>query len=107
MRFRPGREWIALACVPAAFVVATVAGSGLLALLGYGDNAEAVPLWAKLAVGGPMTALVIVPAAAAAMLGRRARQAGGGRAATVAMVLGGVAAAYLAVVFVLGLAGHT
>jgi len=105
MRFRPGREWIALACVPAAFVVATVAGSGLLALLGYGDNAEAVPLWAKLAVGGPMTALVIVPAAAAAMLGWRARRAGGGRAATVAMVLGGVAAGYLALVFFASLAG--
>jgi hypothetical protein len=67
--------WIALALYPLAYVVAALAGGGVLALLGYAEQ-EPVPLGTALAVGLPLVVLLLLPAAAGSWLGWRARRAG-------------------------------
>ncbi|MGD9935774.1 MAG: hypothetical protein AB7T37_18915 [Dehalococcoidia bacterium] len=98
--------WIAVALIPVAFVVAMVAGEGLIDALGYPSGGDKdPPLWAKLVVGGPFTLLMIAPALAAFVCGRRARASGAGRPAFVAMLIGAIVAAYIVLTFIAGVAG--
>lgn len=68
--------WVSVALLPVAFVLGTVAGEGLIVLLGYDPAAESVPAWAAAAAGFPALLILIAPGVAAVRFGRRAYRAG-------------------------------
>lgn len=94
--------WVAIGLIPVAFVVAMVAGEGLIDAFGYPSDGPDPPLWLALLVGGPITLLAMAPAVLAVVHGRRARRQGGGRAATTAIAIGIVVTAYWVLAFIAG-----
>jgi hypothetical protein len=96
--------WVAVGLIPVAFVIAMVAGEGLIDALGYPSDGPDPPLWLALLVGGPITLLAMAPAVLAVVYGRRALRYGGGRAATTAIAIGIAATAYWVLTFVAGIA---
>ena len=88
------RGWMFVAAMPVVFVIAMVAGEGLMSAMGYSGDDEP-PLWLTLAVGGPLTLAAMVPGILAFMYGRQARLAGAGRRETAAlMAIGGLGTVY-------------
>ena len=98
------RAWVAVGFIPFAFLVAMVAGEGLIDALGYPTDGADPPLWLALLVGAPITLLAMTPAVLAIIHGRRARRRGGGRAATTATAIGILVTAYWVVTFAAGVA---
>jgi hypothetical protein len=97
------RAWICVACIPVAFVLAMVAGEGLIDALGYPSGGPDPPLWAALLVGIPMTLVGMTPAVLAFIYGRQAGRERSSRSARAATIVGAVVATYWVVTFVLGL----
>jgi hypothetical protein len=89
--------WWSLALLPAGFLVATLTGQGLLALLGYDLTTDRVPADIALLAGIPALAVLLAPPAAAIGFGRRAARAGD-RRGRVPVVLATVLAVGLLVV---------
>ena len=89
--------WAAVLALPVAFVLASIAGEGLISLLGYDPGVTAVPVWAVLAAGGPALLILIAPGVVAVFFGLRAYRAGR-RAARWPAWIGGVVAVLALVV---------
>ena len=83
--------WWALALVPAGFLLGTLTGEGLLALLGYDLTTDRVPAQIAVLAGIPALAVLLAPPAAAIGFGRRALR-DGDRRGRVPEVLGTVLA---------------
>lgn len=79
-------------------------GAGLTDALGYSSDGPDPPLWAALAVGGPLTLFAMAPAMLAISWGRRARRDRRSRAATTAVVIGALVTAYWLLTSIAGVA---
>lgn len=101
---RPQRlAWISLACVPLAYVAATLIGAGVLSLLGYDTSTnQTIPLRGVAPAVAAATLVFLVPCAAAVRFGRRAARSGA-RSGTLAAAIGSLLAALFVVVNVTGM----
>jgi hypothetical protein len=71
-----GRAWIAVALIPAFFILAFAVGQVLYSLMGYLPENAGIPLWVDLAATIPTMAVFLVPCAAAVLYGRRVNSVG-------------------------------
>lgn len=71
-----GRAWLAVALIPAFFLLAFALGYVLYDLLGYKPEDNDAPLWVDLMAAIPVLAVSLVPCAGAVAYGRRAERAG-------------------------------
>jgi hypothetical protein len=97
--------WIAVACIPLAFVLAMAVGEGLFAMQGYDSGDEDAPAGAIALAGGAGILVFAVPCVAAWLLGRRAVAAGETRGSTPALV-GAIVGAVFLLMNLLGVVGR-